>query len=1084
MSASHSSILLAFSAFAALAPVPLMAAQAGAPANIAMVAGNGQVVQVDFPTTVPMTIQVTDSAGIPVSGVPVTWSVVQGADIATINLQETQTDTNGMARATFFSSFIQPGNSYAQATIAASTPVGAVNFHETAVELMNGELSFLAQLLAPGAQGLTGVVGQTIPGAVKVFADSPLGIRNGQGIPDVGVRIINSGDEVNPNPAAPPARCNAPAGTVLTGLDGVATCDLVLGSTPGTYQLEALVGDRGPAGGLSGTSFFTLTITAAPVCSFTLGASSQAFTAAAASGTVTVNTTSNCGWTASSNSDFITVSSAAGGSGPGSVSFSVAANTGPARSGTLSIAGQTFTVNQSGAGAPNLSITSPTLPGAVVGASYNASLTASGGQPPYTWQIVSGTAPQGLSLTSGGTLSGTPAQTGSATFTVMVKDSAGAMQSEAFTVTVAAAGSGITITNTSFPNGIVGTPYSQQLGYSSSIPCGSPFGPQATFSLLSGSIPGLSVQIAGGGYALAGTPTTAGTFPFTLRVADACGNSGTASFSITITGSGATTTLMASVATLTFSVQQNQNTASPQAVGITSTGASVAYTVGVTTNSGGNWLAVDTNFGSTPGVFNVSVTNFQTLAPGSYTGSITVNAGVQSLIIPVTLTVTAPPPPTVTVSATTLNFNQGTNMSMQQTLSVTSSTSLPFTATSQVVTGNTSWLTVSPTSGSTNANLTVTVNSTGLPAGSYLGTVTVIANGVPMTVRVNLTVVPTTLGVDLSSVAFSYQTGGPTPASQTVNIVSPVPIPVSVTTTTAAGGNWLFATPAVNQALTSITISVNPAGLAPGGYNGAVLITPTDATITPVRIAVTLTVSAGPNPLVSGITNSASGKPGAVSPGEFVTIYGLNMAQATPQQLTLTGNNMIATTLGGTRVTFDGIPAPLVYVSATQINAIVPYEVYGRVTTQMQVSYNGGTSAPVTLAVANAAPGIFLAGAPNPTEQAAALNQDFSVNSASNPAPAGSVVTLYATGEGQTTPTGVTGTITTTTLARPLEPVMVTIAGMQVTPLYAGSAPGLAEGVMQLNIQIPSNVPRGVPIPVVLIVGSIASNAATIVVAP
>jgi uncharacterized protein (TIGR03437 family) len=263
-----------------------------------------------------------------------------------------------------------------------------------------------------------------------------------------------------------------------------------------------------------------------------------------------------------------------------------------------------------------------------------------------------------------------------------------------------------------------------------------------------------------------------------------------------------------------------------------------------------------------------------------------------------------------------------------------------------------------------------------------------------------------------------------------------------------------------------------------------VLITPTDATITPVRIPVTLTVSAGPNPLVSGITNSASGRPGAVAPGEFVTIYGLNMAQATPQQLTLTANNMIATTLGGTQVTFDGIPAPLVYVSATQINAIVPYEVYGRVTTQMQVSYNGGMSAPITLAVANAAPGIFLAGAPNPTAQAAALNQDFSVNSASNPAPAGSVVTLYATGEGQTTPTGVTGSITTTTLARPLEPVMVTIAGMQITPFYAGSAPGLAEGVMQLNIKIPSNVPRGVPVPVVLIVGSIASNAATIVVAP
>src|SRR5581483_11677496 len=298
-------------------------------------------------------------------------------------------------------------------------------------------------------------------------------------------------------------------------------------------------------------------------------------------------------------------------------------------------------------------------------------LSASGGTPPYSWHVTAGTPPQGLALSSTGTLSGTPAEAGAATFTATVTDNAGATQSQTYTVTVAAAGSGISISNTSFPNGSVGTPYSQQLSYTSTLQCGGPFGAPAVFSIASGSVPGLSIQNTGNGYALAGTPTTAGTYNITLKVADACGNSATASYTITIGGTNTATTLMASVQGLTFNVQGPAAVAA-QAVAVTSTGSSLTYTVAA--NSNGvtpNWLFVDQTSGSTPGSFNVSVANYQNLAPGPYQGTVTITSGNQIISIPVTLNVGSAPTQMLLLTPSSLTFTQIAGVKQSQTLAVT-----------------------------------------------------------------------------------------------------------------------------------------------------------------------------------------------------------------------------------------------------------------------------------------------------------------------------------------------------------------------------------------------------------------------------
>ena len=110
------------------------------------------------------------------------------------------------------------------------------------------------------------------------------------------------------------------------------------------------------------------------------------------------------------------------------------------------------------------------------------------------------------------------------------------------------------------------------------------------------------------------------------------------------------------------------------------------------------------------------------------------------------------------------------------------------------------------------------------------------------------------------------------------------------------------------------------------------------------------------------------------------------------------------------------------------------------------------------------------------TGQIAMLNQDATLNSATQPAPAGSVVTFYATGEGQTTLAGVDGKPASVPYPYPNLAVTATVGGRDAPVKYAGGAPGLVAGLMQVNIQIPSGIQTGNAVPVSLRVGSAFSQ--------
>ena len=227
-------------------------------------------------------------------------------------------------------------------------------------------------------------------------------------------------------------------------------------------------------------------------------------------------------------------------------------------------------------------------------------------------------------------------------------------------------------------------------------------------------------------------------------------------------------------------------------------------------------------------------------------------------------------------------------------------------------------------------------------------------------------------------------------------------------------------------------------------------------------------------PSVVAVLNAASYRSGSVSPGEIVAVFGSELGPAQAQGARMAGSE-IASEVDGVRLTFDGVAAPLLYVSAGQMLAVVPYGVAGRSSTSVVLERGAARSQAVTLTVASSWPGIFTATAMG-TGLAAMFNQDGSLNGPAHKAARGSIVTLFATGEGQVTPAPRDGQISGVPLASPMQPVAVKIGGVSAEVLYAGAAPSLVAGVMQVNVRVPADAMTGEATPIELIVGGRSSQ--------
>lgn len=339
---------------------------------------------------------------------------------------------------------------------------------------------------------------------------------------------------------------------------------------------------------------------------------------------------------------------------------------------------------------------------------------------------------------------------------------------------------------------------------------------------------------------------------------------------------------------------------------------------------------------------------------------------------------------------------------------------------------------------------------------------------------------PQTITPAPTSLAFTYTLGGSAPAVQQLALSSNGG-PVNFSATTSSTGNWLVIDTTSGATPKNINVSINtqniPGGTAAGTQlNGTISITAPGVLTSPLVIAVTLTIASVPVPQPAYIVNSATGGFGMIAPGQIIAIKGANLGPANPASFTLNGAGGVNSTLAGVQVMFNGTAGTPLYVSATQINVTVPYEVAFQTSTNVTVIYQGVQSAPIPQQVATVAPGIFTINATG-SGQASVGNQNYSTNGPpggvtvngvlipTTPAAQGSVIAVYMTGGGQTLPLGTDGSVNSLTPLMPLAgwtstsgTVTATIGGVPAKVTFAGAAPGEVTGVIQVNIQVPTGV--------------------------
>jgi adhesin/invasin len=425
---------------------------------------------------------------------------------------------------------------------------------------------------------------------------------------------------------------------------------------------------------------------------------------------------------------------------------------------------------------------------------------------------------------------------------------------------------------------------------------------------------------------------------------------------------------------------------------------------------------------------------------------------------------TPPPPRTVTI------------------ISISGS-EIPWTATS-----STAWLTVSPLSGTTPAQITLSVNGAGLAPGQYGGLVTVSdTNGNQQNVVVTFTITGSSALIaqpshlDFVSVVDSNSKprAAPPKTIQLTSANSLIPISYRIVeqVQTPAGGNWLSVSPVAGVTPGSATVAVDPTGMQPGIFSGFVTFTPDDTSISPVSVPVTLVVGCGasgcpaPPPVGVTVTNAASFQRGG-SPSAAQTIFGSYLAATTQTATTYP----LPTTLAGSSVLVNGIAAPLFYVSPSQINFQMP-SATAPGSAQIAVMSGARLSAPLTPLITRVQPGMYVL----ENLRAKALNQDLTTHTPQTPIPAGAYVVLYVTGMGPTAPPVADGQ------PAPANPpailngnVQATVGGRPAYVAFAGLAPGYV-ALIQVNIQIPTGLTPGDQ-PVFVTVNGVPTNAGLITV--
>ena len=602
-----------------------------------------------------------------------------------------------------------------------------------------------------------------------------------------------------------------------------------------------------------------------------------------------------------------------------------------------------------------LSITTSSLPGGTVGASYSQGLSATGGTGGYGWSIASGSLPSGLSLSDTGIVSGTPTDPGTTSFTVQLSDSANTSTTKPLSIAVAPAA--LNITTSSLPGGAVGTPYTQGLSATGGIG-------GYTWSTISGSLPaGLSLSASG---SISGTPTAPGTASFTVQVTDGANASATKPLSITVNPPGLSITAAAPPpGTVGVAYQQT----------LSATGGTGPYTWSVTAGSLPPGLSLASNgaIGGTPTAagtssFTAQVTDSAnatatqalsiainppplTVATGSLPGA-TVGAGYQQALsatggtggfswstvsgaLPAGLSLgsdgTIGGTPTATgASAFTVQVKDSSSAAASKALSITVSPALPplqITTTSLLIATLGSAYSQSLTASGGTGAYTWSVTSGSLPGGLSLSASGKIS-GTPAQPGTSNFTVAVTDGITTSTRPLTLTVSAPFSIS-----TSPLPagtVGITYRTTLAANGappyTWTLASGQLPDGLTLNTLTGVILGTPTRAGTFAFKVQATDSTLATASADLTITIR---TPLaITTASILSTGSAGAAYVQAFTAGGG-----STPYSWSATGTlpaglNFSATgRLTGTPTQVGSFPITVQVTDATSAKASAEYVV-------------------------------------------------------------------------------------------------------------------------------------------------------------
>ena len=519
---------------------------------------------------------------------------------------------------------------------------------------------------------------------------------------------------------------------------------------------------------------------------------------------------------------------------------------------------------------------------------YSQPLPASGGNPPYTWSVLGGALPAGLSLSSAGTLTGTPTLPGTAEFTGKVTDNSGASATSVFILSIAP--QPLTIANGSaLPNGIVGSDYPVQIFTATGG--SAPYTFQQTGTLPTG------LTFAAG--VLSGNPTTSGTFNFTVTVTDS--NKATASAPFQITIQPARTDLILSQTSLTFTLNPGATgLPAPVNIPVRSSVSSQLLYYSVSAIPSVSWLDLSAGT-TTPGAIGISLDpSAVSLGVGVMKTSVVVTCispspcSGNSQTIAVTLNITSAPPQ-LSLTTNLLSFSAQTPNAqpVSQTLGLQNIGGGTITVNS--VTAKDSFVTISGVpstlTGGPAVAVTVTVTPGSLKAGYYQSTIVVNTSAGSINVAVTLLLAANpTMTLNPAGIQFQ-QAAGSSPGNPAGSFLVSVSGSSTVSWTAALlpGPTWLTLNTTSGTSTSakpgSVNFSIVPsvaASLTAQSYYAVIQVTSSGVIDSPLTFLVILNVApasspAVPNPTPAGLLFIANGT--ATPAAQTVEVY---TSSATP----------------------------------------------------------------------------------------------------------------------------------------------------------------------------------------------------------